>query len=553
MPLPTDFRRLTATVLRSRTTEPLRRRLGPAVARSLILLALAGCGDSLLLPSAGEPSQIEIVGGNDQTGTVGQPLGDSLVVEVSDPAGRPVPGVEVVFLAPAGAELSPNDTVMTGSDGRAKVSYTLATVSGEQTIEARAKPVVPTASLTTTFTQTAEPEVATGLVMAGGDGQTGELQAVLEDSLAVKAVDRFGNGVSGIEVTWEPADGAVSPETVVTGSDGRAATERTLGGRPGSSPTEASAAALEGSPVEFTATAIAPPSPQIIVTTQPSANASAGVPFTRQPVLQLQDAVGAPLARADVAVTVQIASGVGSLGGGTTARSNADGVVRFTNLSIQGTPGDRTLIFAASDFTSALSRAIDLGAGPPLASASSASVPATGVPGVSTTITIQLQDAFGTPVEGAAEDVVISIAGANPASGLQVTDQGSGSYSAAYTPMLSGTDQVDVRVNGEAVSGSPFLSVVGAGAASAATTTASVVKSGFFFYTIDIVVTTRDAQGNLLNHGGDLVQVHVEGGTRTAFDNGNGTYTDSFVIFNSAPEIAITLNGVPILGSPFRP
>ena len=548
-----DFRRSTATVLRSRTTEPLRWRLGRAVAHSLILVALAGCGDSLLLPSAGEPSQIKAVGGNDQTGTVGQPLGDSLVVEVSDPAGRPVPGVEVVFLAMAGAELSPNDTVMTGSDGRAKVSYTLATVSGEQTIEARAKPVVPTASLTTTFTQTAEPEVATGLVMAAGNGQTGELQAVLEDSLVVKAVDRFGNGVSGIEVTWEAADGAVSPETVATGSDGRAATERTLGGRPGSSPTEASADALEGSPVEFTATAIAPPSPQITVTTQPSANASAGVPFTRQPVLQLQDAVGAPLPRADVAVTVQIASGGGSLGGTTTARSTAAGVVRFTNLSIQGTPGDRTLIFAASNFTSALSAAIDLGAGPPVASASSASVPATGVPGVSTTITIQLQDAFGTPVEGAAEDVAISIAGANPASGLQVTDQGNGSYSAAYTPIISGTDQVDVRVNGDAVSGSPFLSVVAPGAASATTTTASVVKSGFFFYTIDIVVTTRDAQGNLLNHGGDLVQVHVDGGTRTAFDNGNGTYSDSFVIFNAAPEIAITLNGVPILGSPFRP
>ncbi len=519
-----------------------------------MLLALAACGgDDLLLPSSGEPSRIVVLSGNGQTGTVGQPLADSLVVAVTDPANRPVPGVEVVFIAPAGAELTPNDTLLTGPDGRATVRYTMATVSGEQTIEARAKPVAPSASLTTTFSQTAEPGSATELVMASGDGQMGELQAALEDSLAVKAVDRFGNGVAGIEVTWEAAVGEVSPATVVTGVDGRAATERTLGGRPGSYRTEASAADLEGSPVEFTATGIAPPSPQIVVVTQPSANASAGVPFTRQPVLQLQDAVGAPLARADLAVTVQIASGGGSLGGGTTARSNADGVVRFTNLSIQGKPGDRALIFAASDFTSAISRDIDVGPGPPLISASSASVPANGTAGTSTPITIQLQDAFGTPVEGAAGDIAISIAGANPASGLQVTDRDDGSYSAAYTPMLSGTDQVDVRVNGEAVLGSPFASVIAPGPASAATTTAVVVKSGFFFYTIDIVVTVRDAQGNLVNRGGDLVQVHLDGTTRNAIDNGNGTYSDFFATLNSIPEIAITLNGVPISGSPFRP
>ena len=76
--------------------------------------------------------------------------------------------------------------------------------------------------------------------------------------------------------------------------------------------------------------------------------------------------------------------------------------MRFTDLSIRGTPGDRTLIFAASDFTSALSRDIDVGAGPPLASASSASVPANGTAGIATAITVQLEDGFGTPVEGAA-------------------------------------------------------------------------------------------------------------------------------------------------------
>jgi hypothetical protein len=515
-----------------------------------MLLASAACGGGdLLLPSSGQPSKIEVVSGNGQTDTVGRPLSVPLVVLVTDPENRPVADVEVAFIAPADAQLAPNDTVLTGSDGKATVRYTLATVSGEQTIEARAKPVVPSASLTTTFSQTAQPEAATGLVMAGGDGQTGELQAALEDSLSVKAVDRFGNGVPGIEVTWRAPDGAVSPTTAVTGADGRAATERTLGSRPGSYPTEASAAGLEGSPVAFTATGIAPPSPQIVVVTQPSANASAGVPFDRQPVLQLQDAVGVPLARGDVAVTVQIASGVGSLGGGITARSNTDGVVRFTNLSIQGTPGTRTLIFAASDFTPAISTGIDVGPGPALASASSASVPANGTAGASTAITVRLEDAFGTPVGGAPGSIAISIGGANPAAGLAVTNQGGGAYSASYIPTHTGADQVGVQVNGTALAGSPFLSTIVAGPADPTTTTA-VVQRNFVF--IDVLVTPRDAQNNPRGSGEDVVQVQLDGGTPIGLNaNPNGTYSGSF--FSFASSVAVILNGVPIANSPFRP
>ena len=327
---------------------------------------MSGCGDDLTLPSSGEPSLITAVGGNGQTGTVGQALDVPLEVEVTDPAGRPVPGVEVVFIAPPGAELTPNDTVLTGSNGRATVNYTLATVSGQQSIEARAKPVVPSASLTTTFSLTAMPESATGLIMIGGDDQVGDIQTALADSLAVKAVDRFGNGVPGVEVTWEASDGGVSPATVTTGADGRAATQRTLGGRPGSYRTEASATDLEGSPVEFTATGIAPPSPQIV-----AGHSAVGHRRRRG---SLRPAAGAP------------APGCGGCSARprrrhcdgadrewrwltrrrpTTARSNAEGVVRFTDLSIRGTPGDRTLIFAASDFTSALSRDIDRGRGSP--------------------------------------------------------------------------------------------------------------------------------------------------------------------------------------------
>ena len=545
MPQLTGSRLSTATSSRS-TIESRRLRLGLLLLVSLLPVACGG--DNLLLPSSGQPASIEVVSGNGQTGTVGQSLGSPMVVLVTDPEGRPVSGVEVAFIPPDGAVLTPNDTVLTGPDGTATVRYTLATVSGQQTIEARAKPVVPSPSLTTTFSHTAQPEAASQLVMAGGDGQTAEVQTALEDSLAVKATDRFGNGVAGIEVTWVAPDGVVKPSTMVTGADGRAATQLTLAQRTGVYRTTATAE-LEGSPVEFKATGIAPPSPQLVVVTQPSSSASAGVPFGRQPVLQLQDAVGAPLLRADVSVTVQIATGGGSLGGSTTARSNADGRVSFEDLSIRGGPGNRTLLFAAIDFTPATSGQIAVSPGPPVPAGSRAEV-TNGTAGVTTTISVHLKDEFGTAVDGAAGSIAISITGANPASELTVTDVGNGDYSASYAPTRTGTDQLDVRVNGTPLAGSPFASTVIAGPADPATTTAVLTRSGIFY--VDAVVTTRDAQGNLLGHGGDLVQVQWNGGTPgNAIDNGDGTYFDRFFAGFGEASAAISLNGVPIAGSPY--
>lgn len=556
MPLLTGSRRSKATASRSRRRALTTTKAWPQVRLGLLLLlalqlGLAACsGDNLLLPSAGQPAKISVVSGDGQTATVGHPLGDSLVVVVTDPEGRAVQGVEVAFVAPAGAAMAPGDTVATGANGQAAVIYTLGTTAGSQTVEARATPVVSSPSLTTTFTASAVPETAAVLESAGGDGQTGQVSAALADSLAVRAVDRFGNGVSGVEVSWEAAGGSVSAASVVTGADGRSTVERVLGNSPGSYLTTATVAGLDGSPVAFTSVASAP---SLALVTQPSPAASAGVQFGQQPVLQLQDAAGAPLARADVTVTVQIATGTGSLGGTTTAKSDAQGRVGFSDLSIRGAPGARTLIFAASDFTSAVSTPIAVSPGPPNTEQSTASV-RNGTAGVATTISVRLKDEFGTPVTGETGAITVSVAGANPVAAATVSEDGGGSYTASYTPMRTGTDQVAVQVSGKAVSGSPFTSIVGPGPASAVTTTAVVTKTGFIFTQVSVLVTTRDGQGNLMGQGGERVEVQLNSGDlREATDKGDGTYSDSFLTFAPDIVVSITLNGVPISGSPFRP
>ena len=549
MPPPTGYRRSKATDSRSRTTEPRRPRLRSAAVVCLTLLALQACGgDDLVLPSAGEPSLIEAIDGNGQIDTVGRALPESLVVKVTDPEGRGVEAVEVVFVAPAGGALAPNDTVFTGPDGRAAIHYTLPTASGQQTIEAHATPVVPSSSLTATFSAIAEPEQAVKLLLLSGDKQEGELQAALPESLAVRAVDRFGNGVAGVNVSWSASDGSVSPEVVATAADGRAAAQRTLGSKPGVSRTSADAPGLEGSPISFEATGIAPPSPQLVLVTQPSGTARAGIAFERQPVVQLQDAVGMPLAQADVPVTVQIAEGGGSLDGGTTVRSDDQGRVAFTDLAIRGRPGERTLLFAAADFTPATSDDIAVRVGPAAAGQSSASVE-NGTAGTATTIPIRLEDEFGTAVEDGADQVRVTVEGANQGT-ASVSERGDGSYSASYTPVIAGTDQITVEVNGTPLSGSPFSSEVVPGPSSPATTTAFFARQAIFFLVID--VTVRDAQGNLVRRGGDNVQVELNGGPRVNLtDNGDGTYSDSFGAGLGPVTAVVLLNGVPISGSPF--
>ena len=531
--------------------------------RSLMLalsLGVAACGgDDLILPKDGEPAHISDVSSAALSQVVGGTLAESLVVKVTDPGGRPVSDVEVHFVPLTGGEVAPSDRVTTGDDGRASVAYILGPTAGEQVIEAHA-PIEPATNAVATIRVQALPDVPAGLVADEGNQTTAQVSTVL--SLAVKALDRFGNGVPGIEVTWEASGGGeVSPTTVLTGADGRATTARLLGDRPGEYTTVATAEALDGATVSITSTAVAAPRPELVLAVQPSAEAAAGIALAEQPVIQLQDPFGAPLAQEGVNVTVQVAQGEGSVGGRTTATSDATGRVAFTDLELRGETGTRTLIFAADGFTPVTSSEIVVRAGPPAGDESSFSVP-NGTAGESTRITVRLRDEFGNNVSGANGSLSITISGANPSSGLAVTDEGNGSYSASYVPVRSGTDEITVRVGDQAVGAQ--TSNVAPGPPDPSSTTAEVTREGTFFVRIDVLITVRDAQGNQVRHGGHDILISAnesaprscsppDANENTCVDNGDGTYIDAFIIIAGAVTVDITLNGTPISGSPYTP
>src|SRR5207248_2371138 len=151
---------------------------------------------------------------------------------------------------------------------------------------------------------------------------------------------------------------------------------------------------------------------QLTVTTQPSATAQSGVVFAQQPVIQVRDASGNPVSQAGVTVTAAIATGGGTLGGTLTAATSASGVASFTDLSITGTAGDRTLSFSATGLSAATSGTITITAGPPT-QVSITTQPSSSAQSRSATPyrpVVQLRDASGNPAGQAGVTVTAAIA-----------------------------------------------------------------------------------------------------------------------------------------------
>ena len=296
------------------------------------------------------------------------------------------------------------------------------------------------------------------LAVVSGDRQNGTIGQAVPDSLVVRVTDRFGDPVPGTEVTWEADNGGgVNPATATTDGAGRAATMRTLGGQPGTYTTRATAAGLDGQPAIFVTTALAA---KLTIVTQPGSIATTDVPLDPQPVLQLGDPDGNPIAQSGVAVTVQIASGSGSLVGGTTATSDATGQVAFTDLVIRGPTGVRTLIFAADGFASAISAPVALGVGAPASIELVTGEAQTAAVGTAVPIapSVLVKDGSGNAVAGVPVSYVVTggggtITGENPITGADGTAT-AGNWTLGKT---AGQNTLEARIATSGVSGNPVV------------------------------------------------------------------------------------------------
>ncbi len=373
--------------------------------------------------------------------------------------------------------------------------------------------------------------------------------------------DGAGNPVttSGIAITATiasgPGGGSLSNAVATTVNGAATFTGLTLSGTSGSYTLSFAGTGL--TPIVSSTIALgAGGGSQLAVVTQPSASAVNGTAFASQPVIELQDAIGNPVLTAGVAVTASIASGGGSLGGTLTVNTNASGQAVFTNLSITGTVGSHTLLFAASGFTGVTSGTINLTAGAPstvtIQQQPSASAQNTVAFAAQPIALVKDQSNNVVPSTG----VVASLAsGAGTLGGTLTANTdafGVASFSNLEITGLIGTRTLKLQA-GSASAVTNGVNIT-AGPVSGAQSTASV-PAGTVGLATSITVQARDVSGNPVTTGGATVAVSVTGAnsaTPAVLDNGNGSYSASYTPTAAGSDnVAITLNGVAVSGSPF--
>ena len=357
-----------------------------------------------------------------QFGLVGTELTDSIVVIVKDANGNGVAGRSVLWTVGTGGGTVSPTTSTTDTDGKAFTRWTLGPTAGTNTVNAASANLTPV-----TFTATANASQPSKIVAVSTVTQSGTAGSPVGAPPSVKVTDANGNPVQGETVTFTVtagggtvSDGTASGTvtTIATNSSGLATlSDWTLGPTAGNNSVAASALdvsnnPLTGSPVFFNATGQAGAASKLAMSIQPSTSAQSGVVLAVQPVIQLQDALGNPVAQSGKQVTVSVTGGGATLAGNVTVSTNASGTATFSGLALSGPVGSYTLTFTASGLTSAVSGSILLSAGAAarlIVATQPSSSAQSGVPFVQQPA-IQVADVAGNPVSSNGVSVTAAIA-----------------------------------------------------------------------------------------------------------------------------------------------
>src|ERR1039457_3812824 len=164
---------------------------------------------------------MSVVGGNNQTAQVLNPLPAPLQIATTDPYnGQPISGVTITFSdGNKGGTFNP-PSATTDSDGNASTIYTFPKKAGAYTLTATAANFCNVIA-----TETATPAAAQTLISYSGARQTGVAGTVLPNALTVQAKDAYSNPVPGVTVNFSSNQGGtLTPTSAATNASGLAAT-----------------------------------------------------------------------------------------------------------------------------------------------------------------------------------------------------------------------------------------------------------------------------------------------------------------------------------------
>lgn len=215
-------------------------------------------------------ASIRVASGDGQTAEILTPLPAPLVARVSDAAGQPIAGKQVVFRVAQGSgvlDLGERAVIATtNAQGEASVHWTLGNRSGVSVNRVRATAVGVAGEVSLLAAALSGPPAA--LNVASGNNQRGAVGGELSQPLFVVVTDAGDNPLPGVPVTFRAVEGGgrfAGEESVVVQTDasGQAETRFTLGPAAGldSNRVEATFEGLTTEAAVFQASALLPGAP----------------------------------------------------------------------------------------------------------------------------------------------------------------------------------------------------------------------------------------------------------------------------------------------------
>ena len=293
----------------------------------------------------GPPTNLAIVLGDGQTAAAGSSVGTPPAVKVTDAFGNAVPGFVITFAVASGGGTVTGATATTSSSGIATVgSWTLGTTIGPNSLTASGTGLTPAS---VTFTAKGIAGSAASVVGVSGITQSATAGGPVGTLPSVKVTDANGNPVPGFAVAFGvgPNSGSVTGGNAITDSSGIATiVSWVLGTTPGAQTLVGTAGALTGSPVIFTATAVAPIPSRVVINGGDGQTALINSAVPTIPAVRVVDAAG--IGVPGFTVTFTVTAGGGTVTGGD-AVTNINGFASVGSWVLGPNPGANTLTATA--------------------------------------------------------------------------------------------------------------------------------------------------------------------------------------------------------------
>ena len=297
----------------------------------------------------GPPAKIIISAGNNQSVAAGAAVPVLPAVKVTDAGDNPLPNIAVTFAVATGGGTITGGTATTNASGIATLgSWTLGSAAGPNTLTVTSPAVT---GVSVTFQAAGGAGPAANVAILAGNNQTGTAGGNVAVRPAVKVTDANGNFVAGFTVTFAPGggSGSVTGGSVVTDGAGIATVGSwKLGTTPGSQTLTATAAGLNGSPITFNATAVAPVASSIAGYVGNNQTARPGFAVATAPAVVVNDPAGIPVP--GVTVTFEVTGGGGSITGAT-AVTNVNGIAAVGSWTLGPAAGQNTLLARSGTLT----------------------------------------------------------------------------------------------------------------------------------------------------------------------------------------------------------